>query len=229
MSQLVYPEPVSAVIHRMEDGAGNYYFVRNQTKIIFGSGKDLIGAVVMTNPGSFDFKHDKDWSAFFTGQTIYDRFESDKGRPDPAMQNIIQVIRVAYLKAKKPIPEGYVSIYNISSVKCPKGKEAAKYHEKVEKVMQKNNMNLALLKDLVVHDKVEFINTCNNSLFIIIGFLKDVFLNETNNILNWIGTITVPKIVQAKKGTNWPYHPIMWKKWPELGQEAINNLYNVIK
>lgn len=63
------------------------------------------------------------------------------------MINIIKAIEKAYAQKGKSIQDGYVMIYNLSSVRCPKGEEALGVHNRVEEILKKSGKDISLLKD----------------------------------------------------------------------------------
>jgi hypothetical protein len=211
-STLKYNQKVYAKITRIYDSGNNeYHFLRNDTRIIFGNSDKLLGAVFMSNPGSFEFKYDSSWEAFKSGNGTNDVFESDLGTPDSTMINIIKAIKEAFHRKGKKIPDGYVRIYNLSSVRCSKGKDALGVHNRVKKLLIEKSGDASLLEDLTVYNKDYFENLCQESNFIIMGYLKEFLTCEYIRLIKWIDECSRDKKIATYFGTNdYPYHPIQW-------------------
>lgn len=231
MGKLKYQQLVSATITRIDDKVNNkYYFVRNDTKIIFGNGKILLGSVIMTNPGSFDFKNNTLWNDFVQGKGS-NTFHKNNGHPDSTMINIIKVIEEAYKQVGREEINGYVNIYNLSSAKCANGKEALECHNSIKKLINENNMSINLLADENIYNKEKFINMCRESNFVMIGFLKNLFVDKVHDIERLIMEANIKNIAQALDDKNWSSHPMRWirEKKGYLEKRAIENLYEIIK
>ena len=227
MKKLKYKQLVSASITRIRDKENDeFHFVRNETKITFGKGGNLLGSVIMTNPGSFSFKGDSEWNKFIIGIGP-DTFNKSDGHPDPTMINIIKSIEDAYEQINTKVPDGYIKIYNLSSARCPKASEAEACHQSIKNVMCSTSINMALLEDPIVCDEGKFIEMCKESPFVIMGFIKNTFMNKANLIKSWENNANIKNIVQAKNDKGWPIHPICWIKLK--GKMYYNDVVNQIK
>ncbi|WP_400244581.1 hypothetical protein AB3U99_24240 [Niallia sp. JL1B1071] len=148
--------------------------IRQHTKIKFGSSTSVIGTVIMTNPGSFDFKNTKGWDDFKNGKGLLNVFEAED-YADLTMQNIIEVVREGYKSANLGSPDGIVQIFNISNVVQSKGEKAEDYHKKVRILIEKSNeFELSLLQEPATNNKQAFLDACMSSQFIIMGFVNNV-------------------------------------------------------
>lgn len=207
-----YKQKIYAKITRIYDPENNeYHLVRNDTKIVFGKGEKLLGAAFLSNPGSFEFKYDPRWESFKNGEGAKEVFESDLGTPDPTMINIIKAIEEAYEAKGKVIADGYVRIYNLSSVRCSKGKDAFEVHNRVKQLLEENCGDISLLEDQIVYDKAYFDELCEKCTFIIMGYLKEFLTSESKRLVNWIDDIGKDKKIAAYYGANdYPYHPMQW-------------------
>jgi hypothetical protein len=221
-------------MQRFEDANGGCYLdknnrcfmVRNNTQIHFGSSNNLIGTVVMTNPGSYGLNKLQGWSDFICGKGIVDILEG-KGSPDLTMQNIIGVIKDAYEKAGKSMPDGYVEVINISSVVCPKGENVVDYHNSVEMIIKSLNLNDQILYNPKLTSRNEFEFMCQSSPFVILGFVKGLFETRINNIKKW--SVKFPtKVVYSEDNSGWYTHPRRWRTESDLKNKAIDRLSNIV-
>lgn len=150
-----FPERVAARMTRIMN-QNDVYLIRQHTKIMFGSSSSIIGTVIMTNPGSFEFKKAKGWEEFKSGKGELDVFEAED-YADLTMQNIIGVIREGYKAANLDSPDGIVQIFNISNVVQSKGEKVEDYHEKVSMLIEKSNeIELSLLREPVTNNEQVF-------------------------------------------------------------------------
>lgn len=219
---------VSAVVTRLEDGQGSYCFLRNNTRIMMGKGDKILGSAVMTNPGSFGFKDLYGWEGFLKGEGP-DIFEGTGSKPDPTMRCITMVVREAYQRAGLDEPDGYINIYNISSVRCSNGKKALECHEKARKIMEENGLNIRLLNDPAANTEEGFKMMCSSSPFVIIGFLRGKFIKNVYDIKRWINDNSIKNIAYASDRNLWPSHPFTWSPKVDLRERAIESLYSIIK
>lgn len=231
-SKLKFSNEVHATITRIYDDSSKvYHLLRNNTKIVFGKGKELLGTVFMSNPGSFEFKYDASWEIFKNGGGVSDVFKSTLGTPDPTMINIIKAIEKAYDEKGKSVPDGYVRIYNLSSVRCPKGEEALVVHNRVNEILNKDGKEISVLKDQIVYDKDRFKDICSQSPFIIMGFMQNFLTEEAERLLKWIDNSSKNKKVIAHSNTRkYPYHPIVWIKINKGKpfEDVVKGLKNII-
>lgn len=222
-----YPELVAAKMTRLKDLNGEFFFVRQSTKIKFGNSQEIIGRVIMTNPGSFNFSNSKDWEDFKNGDSMNDIYE-DEDYADLTMQNIIEVMRESYKSANMGDPNGIVEIHNISNVVQSIGQQASEYHQKVLRIIETNkNMYMNLLQDPVTNDEQVFLDTCKSTPVVIMGFVHNVFTDKVNNLVTWSQDVS-HKIVVAKDNSNRYSHPRRWRAEPNLKEEAIKKLTQIL-
>ncbi|WP_270566779.1 hypothetical protein [Clostridium beijerinckii] len=207
-----YKQPIYAEITRVYDEKlKEYHLLRNDTKIIFGNDNKLLGTVIMSNPGSFDFKYDPNWTGFINGEGSDNIFKSKVGRPDSTMINIIKAIETAYAEKGSAVPDGYVRIYNISSVRCAQGKKALEVHNRVREILYENESDISILKDPTIYDEALFKNLCNESAFVIMGFIKGFLNNEAEMLIQNIDKYNKGKKIAAYSNNNRIlYHPACW-------------------
>ncbi|MFC4776805.1 hypothetical protein ACFO9Q_08430 [Paenibacillus sp. GCM10023252] len=175
---LVFPELVTASITRCKH-EGEVLSVRHSTHIQLGdsSSDELLGIVVMTNPGSYTFKDNSEW---------------DK------------------------------------SASQPDGKKAEDYHKKVEHfISSTKEINRSLLEDPVTHERDRFLEECSSSKFVIMGFVKKVFMERMREVQEW--SKESDKIVCAIDSKGHQSHPFSWGLNPELKNKAIESLVNVLR
>lgn len=183
--KLKYQQKVYAKITRLYDQENKeYHFLRNDTRIIFGNGGRLLGTVIMSNPGSFEFRNNPDWNDFRKGYGNEDMFES-VGTPDPTMINIIKAVEGAYALKSNTVPNGYVKILNLSSVRCPNGDGVLEVHSRVEQLLEQKGQCLSILQDPYVYNESSFKSLCDESNFIILGFLKNFLNEEALRVMKW--------------------------------------------
>lgn len=227
-----YPQLVFSQMHRFKNDCGGYYLdyakecflVRNNTQILFGEARNIIGSVIMTNPGSYGLDEIDGWKAFKMGAGIEPAL-AGYGYADLTMQNIIQVINEAFDEVGK-MPNGYVNIYNISSAVCPKGKKVDKYHAMISEIISHHGFEENLLEDPVVRNREAFLQMCDKSPFVIMGFLKEAFNDSAQTLLQWAEKYQ-NKIVSPDK-SGWPSHPRRWRTEKYLSGQAKRSLINII-
>lgn len=230
--KLMYPQTVLAEMTRFENPAGGWhldknglcYLVRNKTRIEFGHSDQLIGTVIMTNPGSYGLDKVKGWEEFRKGEGEGKQL-TGYGKPDPTMQNIIMVVQEAFKRAGKRMPEGYINILNLSSIVCPKGEEAVDYHEKFKVLISGVKYADNLLECTEVKENLKAV--FENSPFVILGFLQDAFKNRAIAVKEF-STGYPRKSIMALDKSNWPSHPYRWKIDKELAAKAITGLIEAI-
>jgi hypothetical protein len=218
-----YPERVTAsmirVIHEKE-----ILLIRHSTEIQFGDSKELLGMVVMTNPGSFEFNKSPEWKAFENGEDSEDDFIATNNTPDLTMRNIIKAIRSAY--EGLPEPNGILRVYNLSNVRQPKGTKAEEYHELAKGVLPTERLHL--LEDPITHSKEAFLEECNKSSFVIMGFVNRVFDNKMKQVIDWSENI-MHKRVCAVDNKGRLSHPRRWITEPYLMNKAMESLQSVLR
>lgn len=207
-----YEQPVYAEITRVYDKKLNvYHLLRNDTKIIFGNGNKLLGTVIMSNPGSFDFKYDPNWAGFINGEGTEKIFKSKMGRPDSTMINIIKAIETAYDEKGSVVPDGYIRIYNISSVRCAQGKKALEAHNRVKEILPQNGVDISILQDSTIYNETSFNELCKQSRFVIMGFIKNFLMDEAEMLIQNINNYSKNKMIAAYSDNNSIlYHPACW-------------------
>ncbi len=186
-----YSQQVFSEMQRFRNSSGNWcidkndkcYLVRNKTKIHFGRAQNLICTVIMTNPGSYGLDMVRGWDDFQYGKGDSHLLQGI-GFPDPTMRNIIWAIQSAYDLAQKELPTGYLDVFNLSSVVCPKGENASNYHEYVSQVLSANNISEDILVGTNISTEDGIRSVFEKSPFIITGFLRDTFKDKVHNLLS---------------------------------------------
>jgi hypothetical protein len=229
-----FNQEVSSEMHRFRNENGMWdldkgkkcFLVRNKTQIHFGNSDNLICTVIMTNPGSYGLDKLKGWNEFESGQGnpyILD----GSGYPDPTMRNIIWALLNANRDNLISL-EGFIDIYNISSVVCPDKYKAETYHQRVLELIRINNLSIELLLHPVTHNRVEFDCVFKRSPFVIMGFVQEVFVEQVYSLLDWSKNFA-SKVVISPDKNNWPSHPFRWVLDSELGEKAIQSISSKLK
>ncbi|WP_449600209.1 hypothetical protein [Paenibacillus sp. Marseille-Q9583] len=217
-----YPERVTASMIRVIH-VNEVLLIRHSTEIQFGDSKELLGMVVMTNPGSFEFNRNSGWNAFKNGKDPEDEFKA-ASTPDLTMRNIIKAIRSGY--EGRPEPSGIMRVYNLSNVRQPNGGKAEEYHELAKKVLP--NERLYLLEDPITHSREAFLDECNRSSFVIMGFVDRVFDKKMEQVIDWSENIKHRRVCAVdNKGRL--SHPRRWITEPYLMNKAIASLQAVLR
>jgi len=230
--KLMYPQSVFAEMTRFENPEGGWhldknglcYLVRNKTRIEFGHSDQLIGTVIMTNPGSYGLDKVKGWEEFRKGEGKGKQL-TGYGKPDPTMQNIIMVVQETFKRAGKGMPEGYINIFNLSSIVCPKGETTVEYHKKLKELISGDKSAENLLECTEVKENLKPI--LENSPFVILGFLQDAFKNKAIAVKEF-SMLYPRKSIMALDKRHWPSHPYRWKIDKELAEKAITSLIETI-
>lgn len=219
----VFPEQVTAsmirVIHDDE-----VLLIRHSTEIHFGESNELLGIAVMTNPGKFEFHKTPGWNEFKLGAGHTDTFEA-ADYPDLTMQNIIQVIRNGYESAGLFKPNGILRVYNLSNIRQPDGQKAEIYHNRAKTVLP--FAKLSLLEDPVTHSRERFLDECNKSRFVIIGFVDGAFDQKMRQLCSWSKEIEHLACAIDDKGRD--SHPRRWRTDQQLMNQAIQSLNSVLQ
>lgn len=232
MEHRKYPQIVFSQMNRFSNSNGGYYLdenntcflVRNKTKIYFGECKNILGTVIMTNPGSYGLGKIDGWEKFKRGEGEGSALLGS-GYADLTMQNIILVVNEAFEEAGKK-PDGYLAVYNISSVVCPKGKKADSYHAVLSDIVDKNRLGRELLVDPVVKDQEKFMQVFEESPFVMMGFVKGAFNSKVYDLLRWAEKFQNKIISYDESG--WPSHPRRWRTEVDLRIKAKQKLMQVI-
>lgn len=186
-----------------------------------------LGIVIMTNPGSFDFKNSNGWDDFKNGRGHIEVFEAED-YADLTMQNIIEVIREGFKSANLGTPDGIVQIFNISNVVQSKGEKTEDYHKKVKLLLGKGNeLEQNLLADPVTNNEQAFIDTCISSRFVIMGFVDKVFSSNVSDIIKWSRLVS-DRLIVAIDGKNRYSHPRRWRTERHLKEQAIKRMSQVL-
>ncbi|PQP82657.1 hypothetical protein C0Q44_14680 [Paenibacillus sp. PCH8] len=218
----IYPERVTASMFRMyhDDEA---LLVRHNTSIHFGESDKQLGMVIMTNPGSFELRNTPDWVSFKAGTSQSNTFEVND-YADLTMRNIIKMIRCSYDNG--PIPNGVLRVYNLSNIRQPAGLKAELYHNRAKQVISSDDINLP--EDPITHSENSFLQECNNSRFVIMGFVDKVFEDKMSRVIQWSEAIKERR-VSAVDGKGRFSHPRRWITEPLLMDKAIESLKSAIK
>ena len=215
-----YPEQVESEIYRVIQG-NEIFLLRQSANFIIGKPVNS-ATVLMTNPGSFEFRNTIGWKSFKNGHGESDYF-SGKDYPDMTMQNVIEVIKEGYSNICSPCCR--VEIINISNIVNSKGNLAEGDHNKVKPILGEKN---ELLQSPIITNQEIFNKKCSQSDFIIMGFVKNVFAKEVMKLLKWV----VPfqnKLVVAPDNDGWCSHPRRWRTETYLKNEANCRLQRIIK
>ncbi|MGQ7890620.1 hypothetical protein [Paenibacillus sp. WC2504] len=222
----IYPEKVTATIRRIKHSTG-VELLRTNTKIHLDDEDTVLGTVFMTNPGSYKLSKHRDWNSFIKGEKDID-FITGEDSPDATMRSLIGVVRTAYESVGFSKPRGYISIYNISSLIEPDGKKIKIYHNEVVNLLIENGISPSILCEQEVSEKDHFYNQCKNSSFIIMGFLKNSFMDDVQRLKGW-GEGHKQKLVFAADKEGDYTHPFCWLPKPSLKLQAVNRLVDVIR
>lgn len=220
-----YPEKVSARMIRIIE-QGEVYLIRHSTFIQFGTSSSLIGTVFMTNPGSFDFKNSSGWEDFKNGKGDVNIF-SGEDYPDLTMQNIIEVVRESYKAANLGAPDGVVQIINLTNVVQSKKDKVEDYYQKVKRLINERGLDQALLTDVTTTDQQAFLDTCEKSKFVIMGFADKVFSEKVLTMKHWSHLVS-NKLVVALDKKNRFSHPRRWRTDKDLKERAIEKMAQVL-
>ncbi|MEH7094074.1 hypothetical protein [Neobacillus vireti] len=221
-----FPERISARMIRILNQK-KVFLIRQHTNIKFGTSAFIIGTVIMTNPGSFDFKNSKGWDDFKNGKGHLEVFDAED-YADLTIQNIIEVIREGYKSANLGTPDGIVQIFNISNVVQSKGEKAEDYHKKVKMLIEKSNeFDQNLITDPVTNNEQAFIDTCISSQFVIMGFVDKVFSNNVSDIIKWSRPLS-DRLIVAIDDKNRYSHPRRWRTEKHLKELAIKRMSQVL-
>jgi hypothetical protein len=222
-----FPERIAARMTRIMN-QDDVLLIRQHTKIKFGSSTSVIGTVIMTNPGSFDFKNTKGWDDFKNGKGLLNVFEAED-YADLTMQNIIEVVRDGYRYANLGSPDGIVQIFNISNVVQSKGEKAEEYHKKVRMFMEKSNkFELSLLQEPATNNEQTFLDVCMSSQFVIMGFVDNVFSESVSDIIKWSQAVSDRLIVAIDEKKRYS-HPRRWRTEKHLKELAIRRMSQVLQ
>ena len=217
---LKYPEQVFARIIRVDHE--EELFLRLDTSIQFGKSSNLLGLVIMTNPGSFSFRDHEDWINFKEGFTTYSVFEG-YGKPDLTMQNVIKVIREAYHSSNLTPPNGRVKIVNLSSIIENKKDLVEHKHSLALEKMLENKITTNLINEPIINNEYEFIKTCNELDFVLVGFADGIFSSRISRLLNWIENPAIKdKVIYARDNQGRLSHPRRWRTEPYLMEKCIS-------
>lgn len=227
-----YPQLVFSRMTRFKHMDGGYYLnhdmecimVRNNTRIYFDDSQYLLGAVIMTNPGSYGLDKMAGWEQFKSGKGE-ETFLDGYGYADPTMQNIIWTIKEAFAAFDK-VPFGYVNIYNISSVVCPNSEKADEYHNMVSGFINDSKKERDLIEDPILTTKKDFFQICEDAPFLMMGFVKGIFESKVRSLLEMAKNTSNIIVSNDKKGC--PSHPRRWRTEPELRKKTIQELIKLI-
>ncbi|MCA0757006.1 hypothetical protein KP806_18250 [Paenibacillus sp. N4] len=218
-----YNQKVTAVMHRVYCDSLGYVFVRKKTKITFGPGEQTHGLVIMSNPGSFSPESSNHvWMDFCNG-TGSDELEVE-GHPDVTMQNIIQALQSS-ASASGSMLNGSIDIYNLSAVVQPKGDDAEKYHHQAELALSCIQQQ-EILNEHWMNGQSEFNSflQARNDQFVIMGFVKKLFLKKQRNIQNW--SRSLPNVLYAEDKSGYWSHPRRWRTELWLREQIEMKLNN---
>lgn len=218
-----YPEKVTASMVRVIHN-GEVLLMRYATEVHFGGSTDLLGIVVMTNPGKFELKRTHGWDNFKAGRGLVDILEGID-YPDMTMQNVIEVIRRSYQELGLLEPSGVLRIYNLSNIRQPNGQQAELYHERAKLAVPE--ALVSYLEDPVTHDREKFLDECHQAKFVIMGFVHETFEDKMRQVISW--SKDIKGIVCAMDDKGRFSHPRRWRTEKELKEKAIVKLKTVLQ
>lgn len=213
----VFDQKVTATMHRVFSDEVGHLFLRKNTQVHIGSTDQLMGAVIMSNPGSYTPKYAAgDWKAFSNGEG-QDQIHG-WGYPDMTMQNIIEVLQVAAEVSGYAL-DGKIDIYNLSAVVQPKGKNAATYHNYAVKALADE-----LLYESWMNTQSDFKNHMlkNDYHFVIIGFLAPFLIEKQLQVQRL--AVGFPDVFYATDDVGRWSHPRRWKTEIQLKFQMIEKL-----
>jgi len=222
----IYPQSVSASIIKLVFGENEFY-LRQWADIHFGHNKELMGTVIMTNPGSFHFERSVEWHELPDSNGMLSSTISS-GSPDVTMQNIIHVILKGYELAGLDSPNGVVHIRNLSTIREPKAKKVTAAHTAIKEIMLQHHLDISLLEDPTCRTKEGLDQLVQDSRFIILGFVKNMFTEEIMNIMKWKNQYSSKFVCSPLNHSNWCSHPFIWKIHKNYRHLAIENLTDVL-
>jgi hypothetical protein len=217
-----YNQRVSTTMIKLTDGE-NEYVMRQPTEIHFGSSANLLGSVIMTNPGSFKFSGSEDWTTLPDSKGRLQSAESN-GSPDPTMISIIRVINEGFKQAGRGTPSGIVRVHNLSNIREPNAKLVKALHQKVTKILEKNHLDMNLLEDPATNSESGFVKMVKESQFLIMGFVRQVFESRIREIMNWKEKNPSCVYAYALDNIGCYSHPYRWMIHEELRSKAITML-----
>ncbi|ACT03360.1 hypothetical protein [Paenibacillus sp. JDR-2] len=221
----VYPERVTASMMRIihED---EVLLMRHSTTIHFGNSDDLLGVVIMTNPGKFEFKHSPKWEEFKNGEGASDVFKS-ADYPDLSMQNVIEVIRAGFAACRRSEPKGILRVYNLSNVRQPDGQKAETYHDRAKSLLSSDE--ISLLEDPITHNREQFMTECAKAKFVIMGFVQGAFDQKMQQVRAWSNELNGNGLVVALDNNDHFTRPRRWRTDRQLKQQAIESMISVLQ
>ncbi|MCU6796840.1 hypothetical protein OB236_32415 [Paenibacillus sp. WQ 127069] len=221
-----YPEQVYATMRRIKHQTG-IIKLRTDTRIIFTDDDLLLGTVFMTNPGSYGLKSHDQWDCFIRGEGSEDIIDGTDA-PDTTMQNIIEVVKKSCDQVQGYELKGYLSIYNITSVVEPDGEKIQNYHQAIINLFEADGMDTSVLYESPVYREAHFHEQCENSSFVIMGFLNNILSEHVQRLNNW-GNKHHNKLVFASDKQGYFAHPFRWRLDQSLKQQAVDRLVAILK
>ncbi|MEW4328505.1 hypothetical protein Q0N12_17795 [Rossellomorea marisflavi] len=218
-----YTQIVTARMTRMKI-ENDLYFFRQRTHIRFGTSESVIGIVFMTNPGSFEFKQTSGWNDFKSGLGNQEFMEAES-YADVTMQNIIEVINQGFRQSTMHEPDGIVKIFNISNLVQTDSKKVSTAHTKLRLYLGEERI-MDMLEDPVVHSKIGFHEECNQAMFLMMGFVRNVFPEHINRLVKWAEPYE-DKLIVALDNKKHPSHPRRWRTEKDLGYQAVQRIADV--
>jgi hypothetical protein len=217
----VYDQKVTATMYRVSGDGDGHLFMRKNTQIHMGSSDRLLGAVIMSNPGSYTPKYaEGDWNAFARGEG-HDLIHG-WGYPDMTMQNIIAVLQAA-AKESGYVLDGKIDVYNLSAVVQPNGEDAITYHNHAVKALSKKDCDELLYESWMhTHDNFEDQILNNVYHFVIIGFIKHFLMEKQQQVQKWAAGIS--HVFYATDDAGRWSHPRRWRTDILLKEQMIDKL-----
>ncbi|MDN4604072.1 hypothetical protein P5G61_22705 [Paenibacillus sp. F6_3S_P_1C] len=217
-----YPERVTASMYRVYHD-NEALLLRHNTSIHFGESTKRLGMVIMTNPGSFELKKTPEWISYKNGTSEGDTFEVND-YADLTMRNIIKLLKCSFEGHSEP--SGILRVYNLSNVRQSSGPKAEVYHNRAKQVI--SNHVLSLLEDPITHSQDSFLEECDKSRFIIMGFVDKVFEEKMSRVIDWSEHVRERRVCAVDNKGRFS-HPRRWITEPLLMEKAVESLKSVIQ
>ncbi|MGC5770808.1 hypothetical protein [Paenibacillus pabuli] len=217
-----YPERVTASMFRVYHD-NEALLLRHNTSIHFGESTEQMGMVIMTNPGSFELKKTAEWTSYKNGTSEGNTFEVND-YADLTMRNIIKLIKLSFEGHSEP--SGILRIYNLSNIRQPLGSKAEIYHYRAKQAI--SNEALTLLEDPITHSQKSFLEECNKSRFVIMGFVDKVFEEKMRRVMEWSEYIKERRVCAVDNKGRYS-HPRRWITEPLLMGKAVESLRAVLQ
>ncbi|KIL37213.1 hypothetical protein SD71_00275 [Cohnella kolymensis] len=217
----VFDQKVTATMHRVFNDEVGHLFMRKDTQVHCGASDWLLGAVIMSNPGSYTPKYTAgDWNSFVRGEGP--ELLHGWGYPDMTMQNVIAVLQAASADSGYVL-EGKIDVYNLSAVVQPNGEDAETYHKHAVNSLSQQNCD-ELLGEPWMHSQDKFEHYISNNCyhFVMIGFLDSFLIEKQRQVQQWASSL--PNVFYATDHADRWSHPRRWRTDLLLREQMIDKL-----